>query len=174
MTRRNTKHILTQAKKQREDELSKVLAAAQAEYESVYQSETAPPEELGRRGSELATANTRLHDAQEAMEEWRSLGKRNRKKLGRQVDWTATRAGTPDLRVNRDALTEAKAARKASRKSRVGIDWLYEGAMVTHRGETGVMIVTQIAGNTVECLNGTAPQWFRNMSLRPAEWMMED
>jgi len=168
MARRN-KHILNQAKEQRESELSEALDKATAAYEAVYQSETRTPEAFSE-------ANEKLDAARVAMEEWRSLGKRNRKKLGRQVNWTASRSSDsrPGLRIDKDALAEARATRKANTKSQVGINWLYEGALVTRRGTAGVMIVTQIKGNTVECLNGTFTRWYRNVALRPAEWQMED
>ncbi len=167
MTRRNKKHILNQAKEQRELELSKVLDAAAAAYEAVYLSETATLEERTQAGQEVSAAR-------EAMEEWRSLGKRNRKKIGRRVDWVAHRESTPGRTINRDALKELRAERAKSKKAQVGIEWLHEGALVTRRGETDMMIVTRIQGNTVECLNGTATQWYRNVALRPADWMMED
>ena len=76
--------------------------------------------------------------------------------------------------VDSDALAAFKKERKAKAKPSVGVAWLYEGALVTKRGKSDMMIVTQIAGNSVECLKDGTTQWFRNVALRPADWLMED
>ena len=76
--------------------------------------------------------------------------------------------------VNSDALVAFKKERREKAKPSVGVAWLHEGALVTKRGKSDMMIVTRIAGNTVECLKDGTTQWFRNVALRPADWMMED
>lgn len=111
-----------------------------------------------------------------AMDEWKDRRKQGKKKIAKRVDWVAHRESPAQRQgrtVNQEALQEFQAARKESKKEQVGIEWLHEGALVTRRGQTDMMIVTRIQGNTVECLNGTATRWFRNVALRPADWVFE-
>ena len=125
---------------------------------------------------ELATKITdEIHTLQDEKSEATSRAKKNKRKLGKRVEWTSTRehvVGRPQK--NHEALAEFKANRKQSKKAAVGIEWLHEGALVVERGKSDMMIVTRIAGNKVECLKGGTTNWYRNMRLRPAEWMMED
>ena len=76
--------------------------------------------------------------------------------------------------VNKDALDELRKTRKEKAKAHVGVSWLYEGALVTKRGKSDMMIVTRVSGNSVECLREGTTKWFRNVALRPADWLMDD
>jgi len=113
-------------------------------------------------------------DIEEEWAEWKGRAKKNKKKVGKRVEWTNQREQAPTKTVNRDALEELRKTRKKNNRPSVGIAWLHEGALVIRRGQADMMIVTQIQGNSVECLKSGATQWFRNVSLRPAEWLMED
>lgn len=124
--------------------------------------------------AEVAEMNRKLQDIEAEWQEWSARAKKNKKKVGKRVEWTNQREQAPMRTVNRDALRELRKTRKESAKAQVGISWLCEGALVTKRGQTDMMIVTQIAGNTVECLKDGTTQWFRNVALRPADWMLED
>ena len=125
---------------------------------------------------ELAVKITdEIHTLQDEKSEATLRAKKNKRKLGKRVEWTSERehvVGRPQK--NREALAEFKANRKQSKKAAVGIEWLFEGALVVERGKSDMMIVTRIAGNKVECLKGGATNWYRNMKLRPAEWMLEE
>jgi hypothetical protein len=125
---------------------------------------------------ELAAKITdEIHTLQDEKSEATLRAKKNKRKLGKRVEWTSERehvVGRPQK--NREALAEFKANRKQSKKAAVGIEWLFEGALVVERGKSDMMIVTRIAGNKVECLKGGATNWYRNMKLRPAEWMLEE
>lgn len=110
-----------------------------------------------------------------AMDEWKDRRKQGKKKIAKRVDWQRPREDRPRGRtVDKEALREFHKSRDESKKEQVGIEWLHEGALVTRRGQMDMMIVTRIQGNTVECLNGTATRWFRNVALRPADWTFED
>ena len=110
-----------------------------------------------------------------AMDEWKDRRKQGKKKIAKRVDWQRPREDRPRGRtVDKEALSEFHKSRDESKKEQVGIEWLHEGALVTRSGQTDMMIVTRIQGNTVECLNGTATRWFRNVALRPADWTFED
>ena len=125
---------------------------------------------------ELATKITdEIETLQDEKNEATLRAKKNKRKLGKRVQWTSQRehvVGRPQK--NHDALAEFKANRKEKSKPSVGVEWLFEGALVVERGKSDMMIVTRIAGNKVECLKGGTTNWYRNMRLRPAEWMLEE
>ena len=118
--------------------------------------------------------NDDLREVQTEWKEWSQRAKKNKKKVGKRVEWTNQRDQAPVRTINNDALDNLRKSRKENTKAQVGVEWLYEGALVTKRGKTDMMIVTRIRGNTVECLKDGTTQWFRNVALRPANWLMED
>jgi len=126
----------------------------------------------------ICTKINRLHvdliAVQDEWNEWSQRAKKNKKKVGKRVEWTNQRDQAPTRTVNSDALDDLRKSRKEKTKSQVGVEWLYEGALVIKRGKTDMMIVTRIRGNSVECLKDGSTQWFRNVALRPADWLMED
>lgn len=124
--------------------------------------------------NEAVEMRLKLRAVESEWQEWSDRAKKNKKKVGKRVQWTNQRDQAPVRTVDDTALSELRKSRKESRKPQVGVEWLYEGALVTKRGKTDMMIVTRIQGNTVECLKGGTTQWFRNVALRPADWMMED
>ena len=124
--------------------------------------------------NEAVEMRLKLRAVESEWQEWSDRAKKNKKKVGKRVAWTNQREHAPMRTVNNAALDELRKTRKEKAKAHVGVAWLYEGALVTKRGKTDMMIVTRIAGNTVECLKDGTTQWFRNVALRPADWMMED
>jgi len=127
--------------------------------------------------SECAKIARKIHSIENEWGDWKTRAKRNKKKVGKRVEWLATREQRSHRsrpKKNHQALEEFKANRKEHAKSTVGIDWLYEGALVTKRGESNMMIVTRIAGSKAECLKDGTTTWFRAVSLRPADWANED
>ena len=123
---------------------------------------------------QVSEMNSKISAVEAEWGEWTQRAKKNKKKVGKRVEWTNTRDQAPARTVNKDALKELRESRREKAKPQVGVAWLHEGALVTKRGKTDMMIVTQIAGNSVEVLMGGSTTWFRNVALRPADWMMED
>ena len=115
-----------------------------------------------------------LDSVQDEWRAWSERAKKNKKKVGKQVQWTSTRESAPMKTVNRDALDAVRKARKEKNTAQVGIDWLYEGALVTQRGKADMMIVTQVGNGSVEVLHQGGTRWFRSLALRPASWLVED
>ena len=124
--------------------------------------------------AEVAEMHISLQEIETEWNEWSHRAKKNKKKVGKRVEWTNQRDQAPTRTVNRDALDDLRKSRREKAKPLVGVEWLYEGALVTKRGQADMMIVTRIQGNTVECLKDGTTQWFRNVALRPADWMMEN
>ena len=106
--------------------------------------------------------------------EWTIRSKKNKRKIGKRVEWTSDREQTAKRSVNVDALEELRKSRRSQSMSNVKIAWLHEGALVTPRNNNEMMIVTQIRGNSVEVLHQGTTRWYRNLSLRPADWSSED
>ena len=119
----------------------------------------------------IAREISEVHDE---WNEWKARSKKNKRKVGKRVEWTNRREQAPMKTIDRDALQELRESRKEKAKPHVGVEWLHEGALVTLRGKTNMMIVTRIAGGKVECLDNGTTGWHRNVSLRPADWLMED
>lgn len=116
-----------------------------------------------------------LNALRDTKAEQESKAKKNKKKVGKRVTYVAQREQRRMLpKKDHTALTEFKANRKEQQKATIGAKWLYEGALVVKNGTSNMMIVTRVAGSKVECLKDGTTRWFRGVSLRPAEWMMED
>jgi len=165
-TRRN-KHVLKAAKQAVTDKFSIRLAELQDQYDTLILE--------GSTDSSIDDITQQMRAIQEEWSAWKVRSKKNKRKVGKRVEWTNRREQAPMKTINRDALQELRQSRKEQAKPVVGISWLHEGALVTQRGKTEMMIVTRIApGGKVECLKNGTTLWFRGVGLRPAEWMMED
>ena len=123
---------------------------------------------------EAVEMRLKLRAVEDEWQEWTERAKKNKKKVGKRVAWTSQREQAPMRTVNKDALDELRKTRKEKAKAHVGVSWLYEGALVTKRGKSDMMIVTRVSGNSVECLREGTTKWFRNVALRPADWLMDD
>ena len=123
---------------------------------------------------EVAALRGRIIDIQEEWEEWSLRAKKNKKKIGKRVEWTNQREQAPMRTINTDALNDYRRSRKESRRTQVGIEWLYEGALVTRKGQNDMMIVTRVTNESVEVLHQGTTRWFRSLQLRPSGWMSED
>ena len=183
MTVRTKKYILKAAKDSVNQKFTDQLEKLHEQIDALRASEghldefgqLAHPDENGCTiCAEVAEMNRKLQDIEDEWQEWTTRAKKNKKKVGKRVEWTNQREQAPMRTVNQDALTDLRKARKEKAKPHVGVAWLYEGALVTKRGKPDMMIVTRIQGNSVECLKEGTTEWFRNVALRPAEWMMED
>ena len=117
---------------------------------------------------------TQIGSVQDEWRAWSDRSNKNKKKVGKQVEWKSTRENAPMRTVNTDALRALRESRKEKNAPQVGIDWLYEGALVTQRGKADMMIVTQVGNGSVEVLHQGGTRWFRSLALRPAEWLIED
>jgi len=163
------KYILKQTKKQHVTMLTATIERTEEFLRKVWK------EHDGEMVPAVEEAIYARDAAQTAMDEWKDRRKQGKKKIAKRVDWQRPREDRPRGRtVDKEALSEFHKSRDESKKEQVGIEWLHEGALVTRSGQTDMMIVTRIQGNTVECLNGTATRWFRNVALRPADWTFED
>jgi len=168
MTRRHQKHILKAAKSNIEEKFQKQLLDIDDEISAL-------TEEDGMRSEErLEALQAQRAEIEEAWSEWKLRSKKNKGKLSSRIQWTGERDKTLKKTIKHDVLLGVRANRKEKCKARVGVSWLYEGALVTKRGSTEMMIVTRIDNNSVEVLHNGTIEWHRNMSLRPADWMMED
>ena len=161
------KRVLKAAKDAVANKFTIRLAELQEQYDELIS--------VGGSSDEIDVVAKEICDTNNELDEWKARAKKNKRKVGKRVSWTAHREQRR-LRPKKDhaALEEFKANRKEQAKATVGAEWLYEGALVVKRGKNDMMIVTRIAGHKVECLKNGATQWFRGVSLRPAEWMMED
>jgi hypothetical protein len=166
MAPRRNKYILKAAKDAVTEKFSTQLNDLQDQYDELIN--TGAPIEA------IDAIAQQIHETNNEWDEWKVRSKKNKRKVGKRVQWTNQREQAPMKTINRDALQELRESRKDRAKPEVGVSWLYEGALVTQRGKIDMMIVTRIAGGKVECLNGGTTQWYRNVSLRPADWMMED
>lgn len=165
-TRRN-KHVLKAAKDAVVEKFTVKLDELQAQYDELINSD-------GDVES-IDTIAQQMRDIQDEWHEWKVRSKKNKRKVGKRVEWTNRREQAPMRTIDRSALQELRQARREKAKPTVGIDWLYEGALVTERGKSEMMIVTRVSPRgKVECLKNGATQWFRGVALRPADWMMED
>jgi hypothetical protein len=169
MTRRHQKHILKAAKSNIEEKFQKQLLDIDDEISAL-------TEEGGITLERLGALQDQRAEIEEAWSEWKLRAKKNKGKIGRRVLWTGERDTLPKKTIKHDVLWDVRAKRKEKNKPKVGVSWLHEGALVTKRGSTEMMIVTRIGleGETVEVLRNGAIEWHRNVSLRPADWMMED
>ena len=167
MTKRHKKHILKVAKANVEEDFQSRIDLLQEQYDELINA--------GGSSDEIDVIAKEICDTNNERDEWKARAKKNKRKIGKRVEWLANR----EQRVSRPkkdhaALEEFKANRKEQAKATVGIDWLYEGALVTQRGKTDMMIVTRVAGQKVECLYNGGTRWYRGLSLRPADWLTED
>ena len=118
---------------------------------------------------------SKYHEINGEWREWKNRRRENKKKLGKRVEWTDQRELAPARTINRAALREIRAERRKTNKPQVGIAWLHEGALVTKRGSTEMMIVTQLGEDgRVEVLHAGTTGWHRGVSLRPASWLTEE
>ena len=166
MASRRNKHVIKAAKEAVTEKFSTQLNELQDQYDELINT--------GAPSDAIDSIAQQIHETNNEWDEWKVRSKKNKRKVGKRVEWTNQREQAPMKTINRDALQELRASRKEQAKPEVGVSWLYEGALVTQRGKTDMMIVTRIAGGKVECLSGGSTQWYRNVSLRPADWMMED
>lgn len=104
-------------------------------------------------------------------EEWSLRSKKNKKKVGKRVEWTGQREAVVEKKVDYSALQDLRNSRRESQKPKVGISWLFEGALVNRRGRSEMMIVTQVRDNEVEVLHEGSTMWLRSLSVRPVDWM---
>ena len=181
MASRHKKHILKAAKNYVVEKFDSQLQEIHEQIESIESDHKDEDGILNYHGaaecqicSELDVLKQERTTVEEELSEWRVRSKKNKRKVGKRVEWTNEREQPPTKTINHDVLKKVKASRKENNKAKVGCKWLCEGALVTRKGISTMMIVTQIQGNQVECLHNGTTQWFRNMSLRPAEWMMEE
>jgi len=123
---------------------------------------------------ELVQITQEIDEIQGEWSEWKCRAKKNKRKISKRVKWTNTRDQHQHRTVNQDALDELRKSRKEKAKPEVGVAWLFEGALVTLRGKTDMMIVTRLAGSKVECLSAGTTCWLRGTALRPADWLTEE
>ncbi len=167
MTTRRNKHVLKAAKDAVAEKFTVKLQELQDQYDELIHAEGA--------SDKAYDVAQQMRDVRDEWDEWKVRSKKNKKKVGKRVEWTNQREQAPMRTINQDALQELRQARRENAKPTVGIDWLYEGALVTERGKSEMMIVTRVTpGGKAECLKNGATQWYRGVSLRPADWMMED
>jgi hypothetical protein len=159
----------------------RILQAAKENIENEYRTRFEVLNEMYDRAIDagdhelVATIVEEINGLQDAKAEQASRAKKNKKKIGKRVTYVAQREQRRSLpKKDHAALAEFKANRKEQQKATIGAHWLYEGALVVRRGKSDMMIVTRVAGNKVECLKNGTTQWFRGVSLRPADWLMED
>ena len=167
MATRKNKHIIKAAKDAVTEKFSARLAELQEQYDELIDAGIAHSDDVDALAQQI-------HETSTEWNEWKLRSKKNKRKVGKRVEWTNRREQAPMRTIDRDALQELRESRKEKAKPHVGVEWLHEGALVTQRGKTDMMIVTRIAGGKVECLKGGTTQWFRNVALRPADWLMED
>ena len=167
MSRRHKKHILKMAKANVEEDFQSRIDLLQEQYDELINA--------GGSSDEIDVVAKEICDTNNEWDEWKTRAKKNKRKIGKRVEWRASREQCRS-RPKKDytALEEFKANRKEQAKATVGIDWLYEGALVTQRGKTSMMIVTRVAGQKVECLHEGATRWYRSVGLRPADWLTGD
>ena len=166
MASRRNKHVIKAAKEAVTEKFSARLAELQDQYDELIND--------GGPADAIDAIAQQIHEINTEWDEWKVRSKKNKRKVGKRVEWTNRREQAPMKTIDRDALEELRKTRKENAKPHVGVAWLHEGALVTLRGKTDMMIVTRIAGGKVECLNGGTTQWFRNVALRPADWLLED
>ena len=161
------KRVLKAAKDAVANKFTIRLAELQEQYDELIS--------VGGSSDEIDVVAKEICDTNNERDEWKTRAKKNKRKIGKRVEWRASREQCRS-RPKKDytALEEFKANRKEQAKATVGIDWLYEGALVTQRGKTSRMIVTRVAGQKVECLHEGATRWYRSVGLRPADWLTED
>ena len=166
MTKRHKKYILKAAKANVEEDFQSRIDLLQEQYDELI---------AGGFSDNIDLIAKEICDTNNEWDEWKARAKKNKRKVGKRVEWLASREQCRSRpKKNYTALEEFKANRKEQAKPIVGMDWLHEGALVTKRGHTGMMIVTRIAQGKVETLYNGHTRWHRAVSLRPAEWMMED
>tara|TARA_B100000131_G_scaffold295127_1_gene311845 strand:- start:8417 stop:8917 length:501 start_codon:yes stop_codon:yes gene_type:complete len=166
MSARTKKYILKAAKDSVNQKFTEQVEKMREQIDELYAAEG--------DCAEVDNMLTQLRAVEDEWHEWSLRAKKNKKKVGKRVEWTNQRDQAPMRTVNQDALADLRRARKEKAKAHVGVAWLYEGALVTKRGKSDMMIVTRISGESVECLKDGTTHWFRNVALRPADWMMED
>jgi hypothetical protein len=167
MAARRNKHVIKAAKDAVTEKFSARLAELQDRYDELIAAGNA-------HSDDVDALVQQIHETTTEWDEWKVRSKKNKRKVGKRVEWTNRREQAPTRTVNQDVLKELRESRREKAKPEVGVSWLYEGALVIQRGKTDMMIVTRIAGGKVECLSSGATKWYRNVSLRPADWMMED
>ena len=167
MKTRSNKHVLKAAKQVVADKFTIRLAELQGRLEEAL--------EEGTSSTDIDDITQKIRAVQDEWNEWRVRSSKNKRKIGKRVEWTNRREQAPMKTIDRDALQDLRQTRKAQSKSTVGIDWLHEGALVIERGKSEMMIVTRISPRgKVECLKHGTTTWFRGTALRPASWMLED
>lgn len=183
MGSKTKKHILKAAKDSVNQKYADLIEAAHLKLEGLLY-DPRHVDEAGNftcsqdDGCEICAEIKRIRESiakiQDDWADWAARAKKNKKKVGKRVEWTNQREQAPMRTVDNTALEEFKRARKESAKPQVGAAWLFEGALVTKRGKTEVMIVTRMRGSSAECLKDGTTQWHRSVSLRPADWLFED
>lgn len=174
---KHKKHILNAAKDNISNKYRAQLEAIDEKLSSIYASHENITHDNQTACGMCLEVDTLRKESDRISEEWYQFGqqgKANKKKLGKRVNWTADRESAPTKKVDHSALQEFRSSRKAKNTTQVGVDWLHEGALVTKRGRTEMMIVTQVRDKQVQVLDQGQERWYRNTQLRPADWLLED
>ena len=165
--RRHQKHILKAAKDNIEKKYLDKIASIDSEL-MVLLSETYSQDTENK----IATLRSQRSEIENEMFDRSLRSKKNKRKVGKQVEWTGERDEALKKTVKNEVLMDVRAKRKE--KAKVDISWLKEGVLVTKRGTGNIMIVTRVCLNRVEVLHNGAVEMHRSVSLRPADWMLED
>jgi len=155
------KNLLKNAKLAMQEEFNKNVFAVQEKIKEQQQEEN-PNEVLI---AQLIEEESKLN------EEYYSRRSHNKKA---KVQRTCERENSQIKKVDYTALNEYRASAKKQKTQQVGPDWLYEGALVTLRNKTTVMIITQIHNDQAEVFVDGHSRFFRTKSLRPADWLNEE
>jgi hypothetical protein len=162
------KHILKAAKDNIENKFCNQIASINDEIGLLSESNSQDTE------NKIKILKSQRSEIEEEMSEWSLRSRKNKGKLGNRVEWTGERDETPKKTIKHEVLWDVRAKRKEKNKAKVGISWLKEGALVTKRGNDKIMIVTSIHHSNVEVLHDGIVELHRDVSLRPADWMLED
>ena len=156
---KTNKHVLKAAKDAVNDSFRQQI-------EALYK-ETADVEDEDRK----IALSKQIEALEDQWEEWHQRAKKNKRKVGKRVEWTGQREEVVEKKVDYSALEELRRTRRENQKPKVGISWLFEGALVNRRGRSEMMIVTQVRDNEVEVLHEGQTMWLRSLSVRPVDWM---
>jgi len=156
---KTSKHILKAAKNAVNDKFRQQI-------EALYR-ETADIEDEDRK----IALSKQIEALEDQWEEWHQRAKKNKRKVGKRVEWTGQREAVVEKKIDYSALNDLRKTRRENRKPQVGISWLFEGALVNRRGRSEMMIVTQVRDDQVEVLHEGTTLWLRSLSVRPVDWM---